>query len=61
MIALIIVIGVFDVSANLLFAQASISGALSVVAVLGSLYPATTVLLSRLVDHEEMSRSQKVS
>jgi len=57
-IALIIVIGVFDVSANLLFAQASIYGALSVVAVLGSLYPATTVLLARIVDKEKMSPLQ---
>jgi drug/metabolite transporter (DMT)-like permease len=57
-IALIIAIGVSDVSANLLFAQASISGALSVVAVLGSLYPATTVFLARIIDHEKMSRLQ---
>jgi drug/metabolite transporter (DMT)-like permease len=56
--ALIIVIGIFDVSANLLFAQASVSGALSVVAVLGSLYPATTVLLARVIDNETMSRLQ---
>jgi drug/metabolite transporter (DMT)-like permease len=55
---LLIVIGMFDVGANLLFAVASISGTLPVVAVLGSLYPAATVLLARTVDHEGMSGAQ---
>ena len=57
---LVIVVGVLDVSANLLFAQASVSGALAVVAVLGSLYPAATVLLARVVDHERLSKVQNV-
>jgi drug/metabolite transporter (DMT)-like permease len=57
-VAMIVVIGIFDVSANLLFALATVSGALPVVAVLGSLYPATTVLLARIIDHEKMSRLQ---
>ena len=57
-IALIVVIGIFDVSANLLFGLATVSGALPVVAVLGSLYPAATVLLARIIDHETMSRRQ---
>ncbi|WP_053082922.1 EamA family transporter [Mycolicibacterium chlorophenolicum] len=57
-IALLTAIGISDVSANLLFAQASVSDALSVVAVLGSLYPSATVLLARVIDHERMSRSQ---
>lgn len=52
------VIGVFDVSANLLFAIASVSGTLAVVAVLGSLYPAATVLLARIIDHERLTRLQ---
>ncbi|MFB1295727.1 EamA family transporter [Mycobacterium sp. pW049] len=57
-IALIIVIGIFDVSANLMFAEASVSGNLAVVATLGSLYPAATVLLARIFEHEKLSRSQ---
>lgn len=56
----IAVIGFFDMGANLLFANATVSGALAVVAVLGSLYPAATVLLARVVDHERMSRVQNV-
>ena len=52
------VIGVLDVSANGAFAFARGSTALSVVAVLGSLYPVTTVLLARHVDKERLSRAQ---
>ena len=44
--------------ANLLFANATVSGALAIVAVLGSLYPATTVLLARIVNGARMSRLQ---
>ena len=58
--ALIAVVGLFDVGANLLFADATVAGALAVVAVLGSLYPAVTVLLARVVDGERMTRMQNV-
>lgn len=57
-IALIASVGVFDVGANLVFAQATISGQLPVVATLGSLYPAATVVLARVVDRERMSPTQ---
>ena len=40
-------IGAFDLSANALYALASTQGLLSVVAVLGALYPVTTLLLAR--------------
>jgi drug/metabolite transporter (DMT)-like permease len=56
----IVAVGVFDVSANLLFGLATLSGELAVVAVLGSLYPAVTVLLARVVDDERLSRVQNV-
>ena len=59
-VRLLCVIGVFDVSANLLFGLATISGSLAVVAVLGSLYPAVTVLLARVVDDERLSRLQNI-
>jgi len=58
LLTLIAVIGLFDVSANLLFAFATVSGELAIVAVLGSLYPAVTVLLAKIIDHERMSRGQ---
>jgi drug/metabolite transporter (DMT)-like permease len=60
LLVIIIAVGVFDVSANLLFALATVSGELAIVAVLGSLYPAVTVLLARIIDHERLSRVQNL-
>lgn len=51
-------VGVFDLLANLLFVLAAGRGLLSVVGVLGSLYPAVTVILARFVLHERLSRTQ---
>ena len=51
-------VGVFDLLANLLFVLAAGRGLLSVVGVLGSLYPAFTVLLARFVLHERLTRAQ---
>ena len=59
-LAPIAAIGVFDLLANLLFILATGRGLLSVVGVLGSLYPAVTVVLARFVLHERLSRSQNV-
>ena len=53
-------IGVLDLGANGLFALATTEGLLSVVAVLGSLYPAVTVVLARFVLAERVSRMQEV-
>jgi drug/metabolite transporter (DMT)-like permease len=53
-------VGVLDLSANGLFALATTEGLLSVVAVLGSLYPAVTVVLARFVLAERVSGSQQV-
>ncbi len=46
--------------ANLLYMIATRSGPLSVVVTLASLYPASTVLLARVVLHERLSRRQWV-
>ena len=54
----IAVIGVGDVSANLLFGFSSQLGYVSVTAVLASLYPVTTVLLARAVLNERLLRIQ---
>jgi drug/metabolite transporter (DMT)-like permease len=51
-------IGVLDLLANLLFVLATSRGLLSVVGVLGSLYPVITVLLARIVLDERLSRAQ---
>ena len=56
----LLAIGLGDLAANTLFALASREGELAVVAVLASLYPITTVLLARQVDHERLARIQVV-
>ena len=57
----LVAIGVLDTGGNALFAAASARhGLLSVVSVLGSLYPVVTVLLARLLLGERVQRSQDV-
>ncbi|HYI18853.1 MAG TPA: EamA family transporter [Solirubrobacteraceae bacterium] len=51
-------VGALDLLANLLFVLAAARGLLSVVGVLGSLYPVVTVILARMVLDERLSRSQ---
>jgi len=53
-------IGVLDLGANGLYALATQEGLLSVVSVLGSLYPAVTVVLARVVLAERVARVQEV-
>ncbi len=57
---LALVSGVLDVSANAMFLLAVRRGSLSLVAVLTSLYPAVTVVLSLLVLRERLRASQLV-
>jgi drug/metabolite transporter (DMT)-like permease len=56
--ALALSAGILDALANGLFQLASQRGLLAIVAVIGSLYPATTVLLARFVLHERMNGVQ---
>ena len=57
---LLVACGACDAGANALFLLATHHGLLSLVAVLGSLYPASTVLLATTLTHERLARSQVV-
>lgn len=54
-----VVAGVFDMAANVAYLEAVRAGFLSVVAVISSLYPASTVALARLLDGERVNRWQR--
>ena len=54
----IVAIGLLDTSANALFALASRHGLLSLVSVLGSLYPVMTIVLAYVFLHERLTRPQ---
>ena len=53
-------VGLLDVAANALFALAAGRGLLSIVSVLGSLYPVTTVLLAHVLLHERLTTTQRI-
>lgn len=56
----LLMIGVFDVLANSLYALATTHGLLPLVAVAGSMYSAVTVLLARFVLGERLAVSQRI-
>ena len=56
----LVAMGVLDVTANGLFATAANEGLVSVVAVVGSLYPVVTILLARVVLDERVRSLQKL-
>ena len=60
LVRMMLAVGLFDVSANVLFGLATTKGLISVVAVLASLYPVVTVVLARLVLGERISAPQRV-
>ena len=58
--ALMVMIGCFDLTANALYAVATTVGLLSVVSVLGSLYPVITVILAAVFLHERIGAVQRL-
>jgi drug/metabolite transporter (DMT)-like permease len=54
----VVAVGIVDVAANGLYTAASARGLLSIVAVLGSLYPVVTVILAHLVHGERITKVQ---
>lgn len=57
-LGLLAIVGVFDNGANILFAIATTRGLLTLVSVLGSLYPVSTVLLARVFLRERLASTQ---
>jgi drug/metabolite transporter (DMT)-like permease len=56
---IVLLCGVIDMSANVLYVLAAYAGYLSIAAVLTSLYPASTVFLARMFLGERLSNTQK--
>ena len=55
---LAMVAGMFDMAANILFVVANHRGLLSLVSVVASLYPVSTIVLAMRIDRERVTRSQ---
>ncbi len=60
LVPVLVLVGLADVAANLTFGLASTRGLVSVVAVLGSLYPVVTVLLALVLHGERLAPVQVV-
>lgn len=59
-IPLVVLSGVLDATGNVFFLLASTVGRIDVATILSSLYPASTVILSRVILKEQISRVQQI-
>jgi drug/metabolite transporter (DMT)-like permease len=59
-VGVLVVSGALDVSANVLYAAASVSGLGGLAAVIGSLYPVVTIALATVFLHERLARPQAI-
>lgn len=57
---IVLLAGLIDMSANILYVLAAYAGYLSIAAVLTSLYPASTVFLARIILGERLAKVQKI-
>ena len=57
---LVVASGVLDMAANVFYLEASHRGLLTIVSVIASMYPVTTVCLAFALDRERVSRTQAV-
>ncbi len=57
-VLIVVASGVLDMAANLFYLEASHRGLLSIVAVISSMYPVSTVCLAFGLDHERVSKTQ---
>ncbi len=60
LVPVIVAVGVFDTTANVLVAFATTKGSAGVVAVLSALYPVVTIVLARVVLGERLDRPRRV-
>ena len=60
LLPMILAVGAFDTAANVLVAFATTRGPAGIVAVLGALYPVTTVLLARALLAERLDRARRL-
>ena len=60
-LALTVIAGIADMTANVFATLSTQAGQVAIAGVLVSLYPATTVALSRVVDREPIARPQLVA
>jgi drug/metabolite transporter (DMT)-like permease len=56
----LVAIGLVDTGANVCFAFATTKGSVGIVAVLGALYPVTTIVLARIVLGERLSTARRL-